>query len=89
VLSDRLDHFWAQRSSAQAVNTLKEAYVSFRDGGTDLLDLGRINVREGVGALAAPMSARRTGGSRRGSPSRNKSGTIYRSRLVPQELHSN
>jgi hypothetical protein len=33
------------------VNTLKEAYVSFRPGGSFLLDAGRINVRQGV-ALA-------------------------------------
>ena len=54
VFSDRLDYFWAQRASAQAVNTLKEAYVSFRDGGTELFDLGRINVREGVGFAYNP-----------------------------------
>lgn len=49
VLSDRLDYFWAQ-----PVNTLKEAYVSFRDGGTELLDLGRINMREGAGYAYNP-----------------------------------
>ena len=54
VFSDRLDYFWAQGASAQAVNTLKEAYVSFRDGGTELFDLGRINVREGVGFAYNP-----------------------------------
>jgi hypothetical protein len=54
VFSDRLDYFWARGSSAQAVNTLKEAYVSFRDGGTELLDLGRINMREGVGFAYNP-----------------------------------
>jgi hypothetical protein len=54
VLSDRLDYFWAHGSSAQTVNTLKEAYVSFRDGGTELFDLGRINMREGVGFAYNP-----------------------------------
>jgi hypothetical protein len=51
VLSDRLDDFFARGSSAQAVNTLKEAYVSFQHAGGVLVDLGRINVRQGV-ALA-------------------------------------
>ena len=54
VFSDRLDYFWAQGSSAEAVNTLKEAYVSFRGGGTELFDVGRINVREGVGFAYNP-----------------------------------
>jgi len=51
VLSDRLDQFWARGVSARAVNTLKEAYLSFRHGGAFLVDVGRVNVREGV-ALA-------------------------------------
>ena len=54
VFSDRLDDFWSQGSSAQAVNTLQEAYLSFRDDGTELVDLGRINVREGVGFAYNP-----------------------------------
>ncbi len=54
VVSDRLDYFWAHGSSAQAVNTLKEAYVSFGGGGMELLDLGRINVREGAGFAYNP-----------------------------------
>ena len=54
VFSDRLDYFWAHGSSAEAVNTLKEAYMSFRGGGTELFDVGRINVREGVGFAYNP-----------------------------------
>ncbi|HEV2700705.1 MAG TPA: hypothetical protein VGV09_03680, partial [Steroidobacteraceae bacterium] len=48
ILSDRFDDFFARGGSAQALNTLKEAYVSFRDGGSEIVDFGRINVREGV-----------------------------------------
>ena len=54
VFSDRLDDFWSRGSANQAVNTLKEAYVSFRDDGTELVDFGRINVREGVGFAYNP-----------------------------------
>src|SRR6185437_1043305 len=64
VFSDRLDYFWAQWDSAQAINTLKEAYVSFRDGGTELFDLGRINVREGVGFAYNPTDYFRAGAVR-------------------------
>ena len=54
VVSDRFDDFYARGDSAQAVNTLKEAYLSFRDGGTQIVDFGRINVREGVGFAYNP-----------------------------------
>src|SRR5690349_9986775 len=37
VFSDRFDYFWGEGSSAQAVNTLKEAYVSFSEGGTEMV----------------------------------------------------
>jgi hypothetical protein len=48
VLSNRFDYFWAHGNSAQAINSLKEAYASFQPGPTQLLDFGRINVRQGV-----------------------------------------
>lgn len=51
VFSDRFDEFVARGASAQGVNTLKEAYMSFTHGAAVIVDLGRINVREGV-ALA-------------------------------------
>lgn len=54
VFSDRIDDFWARGASAQAVNTLKEAYMSFRGEGTELFDIGRINVREGAGFAYNP-----------------------------------
>src|SRR3974390_1990889 len=44
VFSDRFDYFWGRGASAEAINTLKEAYLSFRDGGTELVDAGVINV---------------------------------------------
>src|SRR5690348_14394798 len=54
VFSDRFDYFWARGAAAQAVNTLKEAYVSFRGDGIEMLDFGRINVRDGVGFAYNP-----------------------------------
>lgn len=54
VFADRLDDFWAQGAAGQAVNTLKEAYVSYRDGGSEIVDVGRVNVREGVGFAYNP-----------------------------------
>jgi hypothetical protein len=53
VVSDRFDDFFARGESAQALNTLKEAYLSFR-GGAEIVDFGRINVREGVGFAYNP-----------------------------------
>ncbi len=54
VFSDRFDDFWSEGSAAQAVNTLKEAYLSFSDGGSEMVDIGRINVRQGVGFAYNP-----------------------------------
>jgi len=51
VFSDRLDELWGGGASAQTINTLKEAYLSWRASPSQLFDVGRINVREGV-ALA-------------------------------------
>jgi hypothetical protein len=53
VVSDRFDDFFASGASNQPVNTLKEAYLSFR-GSTELFDFGRINVRQGVGYAYNP-----------------------------------
>jgi len=53
VVSDRFDDFFARGASNQPVNTLKEAYLSFR-ADTELLDFGRINVRQGVGYAYNP-----------------------------------
>lgn len=50
VLSNRLDAGWrnANGSTYMAVDTLKQAYVSWQPMPSALLDAGRINVREGV-----------------------------------------
>src|SRR5580658_1147592 len=53
IVSDRFDDFFARGASAQALNTLKEAYLSYR-GGAEIVDFGRINVREGVGFAYNP-----------------------------------
>ena len=50
ILADRLDLLWPGRfDEAQQINTLKEAYLSWQPRANLLLDLGRINVRQGVG----------------------------------------
>lgn len=53
VLADRLDLDWPPQARQQAnnqngINTLKEAYVSWQARPDTLLDLGRINLRNGV-----------------------------------------
>lgn len=54
VFSDRVDYFFEHGASAQLTNTLKEAYLSWREGGVELVDFGRVNVREGVGFAYNP-----------------------------------
>ncbi|MEB0141020.1 MULTISPECIES: hypothetical protein [unclassified Undibacterium] len=49
VLSDRLDVNWPSLIAQQpAINTIKEAYVSWQAQSDRLFDVGRINVRNGV-----------------------------------------
>jgi hypothetical protein len=60
VFSDRVDDFFERGGSATLINTLKEAYISWRDAGTELIDLGRVNVREGVGFAYNPTDYFRT-----------------------------
>ncbi|MBK7000621.1 MAG: hypothetical protein IPH35_11860 [Rhodoferax sp.] len=49
VLANRLDVKWpAQSGDEHRINTLKEAYVSWQASDEHMLDLGRINVRNGV-----------------------------------------
>jgi hypothetical protein len=64
VLSDRFDEFFARGAAAQAVNTLKEAYVSYQHSGSLLVDLGRINVREGVALAYNPTDYLKAGAVR-------------------------
>ena len=48
-LADRLDRSWpAQGSGENSINTLKEAYLSWRAQPETMLDMGRVNVRNGV-----------------------------------------
>lgn len=48
-LADRLDISWPPDSNAQhSINTLKEAYLSWKPAEFSLLDGGRINIRNGV-----------------------------------------
>jgi hypothetical protein len=51
VLSDRLDASWPPTNALtneHAINTIKEAYLSWQAQANTILDLGRINVRNGV-----------------------------------------
>lgn len=49
LLADRLDISWPPDSNAQhTINTLKEAYLSWKPAEFSLLDGGRINIRNGV-----------------------------------------
>ena len=49
LFSDRLDINWpAQSNAGHNINTLKEAYLSWQMHSDQLLDIGRINVRNGV-----------------------------------------
>ena len=49
ILADRLDVNWpAQGADQRAINTLKEAYLSWQVQDDRILDLGRINARYGV-----------------------------------------
>lgn len=49
LLADRIDQPWpAQLDDQHTINTLKEAYLSWHVNDDHVLDLGRINVRNGV-----------------------------------------
>jgi hypothetical protein len=48
VLADRLDASQRSPEGTTEINTLKEAYLSWQESADRLLDLGRINVRNGV-----------------------------------------
>lgn len=49
LLADRLDFNWRERPGRQdAVNTLKEAYLSWQPGLEQMIDFGRINAYQGV-----------------------------------------
>lgn len=48
VLADRLDATWQDPTGTAEINTLKEAYLTWQASPASLMDLGRINVRNGV-----------------------------------------
>jgi hypothetical protein len=54
ALSDRLDYLWGRGGTAQTIDTLKEAYLTWQVAPDQLLDVGRINVREGIGLAYNP-----------------------------------
>ncbi len=61
VLSDRLDISWpAQNPGQNSINTFKEAYLSWQSQSDQLLDFGRINVRNGVALGYNPTDYFRT-----------------------------
>lgn len=64
-VSDRLDIGWpAQESGRNTINTLKETYLSWRAQAETILDMGRINVRNGVAMGYNPTDYFRSGALR-------------------------
>ena len=65
VLADRLDLDWPPQIAGQnAINTVKEAYLSRQAGSSTVLDLGRINVRNGVASGYNPTDYFKVGALR-------------------------
>ncbi|WP_420474379.1 hypothetical protein [Noviherbaspirillum sp. ST9] len=65
VFADRLDLFWQDEPARQhGINTLKEAYLGWQARDDLLVDLGRINVRNGVATGYNPTDYFRTGANR-------------------------
>lgn len=64
VFADRLDVAWPAQGDSRAINTLKEAYLSWRVGPDTVLDVGRINVRHGVATGYNPSDYFRRGAVR-------------------------
>lgn len=62
VFSDRLDLAWQDElSNDDYINTLKEAYLSWQPRADRLVDLGRINLRNGVASGYNPTDYFRAG----------------------------
>jgi hypothetical protein len=83
VLADRLDMKWpAPTGDEHSINTLKEAYLSWQATDDRLLDLGRINVRNGVATGYNPTDYFRAGAVRSvvsgdpGSLKKNRLGSV-------------
>lgn len=83
VLANRLDGKWPpQTGDEHYINTLKEAYVSWQASDARLLDLGRVNVRNGVAMGYNPTDYFRSGAVRSlvssdpGSLKKNRLGSV-------------
>lgn len=64
-LSDRIDYLRPALGDDDTVNSLRELHVSWQQlGGSDLVDLGRVNLRQGVALGYSPTDFLRTGGLR-------------------------
>lgn len=65
VFANRLDAGWRSGTGGyNAVDTLKQAYVSWQPSPTTVLDLGRVNLREGVALGFNPTDFFKTGALR-------------------------
>ncbi|WP_325482621.1 hypothetical protein [Piscinibacter sp.] len=65
VLSDRLDVGWVHRfSDSTAVNSLREAYLSWQPAADNIVDAGRINAHHGVATGYNPTDYFRSGANR-------------------------
>lgn len=83
VLANRLDMKWpAPTGDEHSINTLKEAYLSWQPSDDRLLDLGRVNVRNGVATGYNPTDFFRAGAVRSvvsgdpGSLKKNRLGSV-------------
>jgi hypothetical protein len=83
VLADRLDVKWPpQYGDENRINTLKEAYISWQASDERLLDMGRVNVRNGVAMGYNPTDYFRSGAVRSvvssdpGSLKKNRLGSV-------------
>lgn len=83
VLANRLDMKWpAPTGDEHSINTLKEAYLSWQPADDRLLDLGRVNVRNGVATGYNPTDFFRAGAVRTvvsgdpGSLKKNRLGSV-------------
>ncbi len=83
VLADRLDVKWPpQYGDENRINTLKEAYISWQASDEHLLDIGRVNVRNGVAMGYNPTDYFRSGAVRSvvssdpGSLKKNRLGSV-------------
>ncbi len=65
IVADRVDLYWPpQVADQRAVNTLKEAYLSWQMDGSSIVDLGRVNARYGVATGYNPTDFFRAGAVR-------------------------